>query len=594
MSIRSTATSQRVSSLLVKNLVDNRNSLKLSGLARIKYDKEKKTNFENILHYGDPKEGKLFFEIVTEANLSDTEIIELLRKLRDNIELIKSKNWKIIETILKLNCYEKSAAVVDEFQLFLSDVLTVSNKHALIIIKHIIQWWVPRDNEDYLWINGKPSPGKSEIITYTHKTLLNILDLMPMVIDIVLETIESCFPYFSKPPHVLAGYINNLILFMESKRVFETDLLNLMFKKLLEIDVYASRADIEEANLAYEEEVDMGAEATDDGGVEKEDPENRHPQADTLDLCLRNILDYIQSKSNTERDALFSKILNVFESVILLAHNPHHIQFALFYFTSLKTNYSDDFLKCLWSRVCNPNVLPSVRATCVSYIGSFLARAKFVPLLQVQSMLKDLCLWAHQYIERSDSVKSTHSFKSHLVFYSVCQAIFYLIAFRGKHLTGDNKNLLFLQSLQLSSLVTCQLNPLRVCFPSVVKAFAGLTRSYQLAYCHTIIEKNNRKELATVYGNQHFETPEEILNAYFPFDPLLLKRCATEVRSIYLTYEDCNSSISENIETLKRKRLESMNEENDDIDDFLIECKKNKGMLMDSQFSYEVHPGFHK
>lgn len=152
-------------------------------------------------------------------------------------------------------------------------------------------------------------------------------------------------------------------------------------------------------------------------------------------------------------------------------------------------------------------------------------------------------------------------------------------------------DLLFLQSLQLSSIVTCQLNPLRVCFPSVVKAFAGITRSYQLAYCHTIIEKNNRKELATIYSNNHSETNDEILNIYFPFDPCLLKELANIIKPIYLTYEDCNSSISENLETLKRKRLESCHE--DEIDDFLNENKKIKADI-DSKFSYDSYPGFHK
>lgn len=131
--------------------------------------------------------------------------------------------------------------------------------------------------------------------------------------------------------------------------------------------------------------------------------------------------------------------------------------------------------------------------------------------------------WVHQYIQRSDSVQSNCSLKANLVFFSVCQAIFYVIAFRSRDLTHDKKALLFLQSLQLSAIVGCTFNPLRVCLPAVATAFAGVTRAYQLAYCHAILERNARRKLATVYANE-ISTPEECLETFFPFDPYLLKK----------------------------------------------------------------------
>lgn len=84
------------------------------------------------------------------------------------------------------------------------------------------------------------------------------------------------------------------------------------------------------------------------------------------------------------------------------------------------------------------------------------------------------------------------------------------------------KGILFLQSLQLSGLVTSYLNPLRVCLPVVATIFAGVTRAYQLAYCHAILERNARRKLAMVYVNET-ASPEETLDTIFPFDPYLLK-----------------------------------------------------------------------
>ncbi len=87
----------------------------------------------------------------------------------------------------------------------------------------------------------------------------------------------------------------------------------------------------------------------------------------------------------------------------------------------------------------------------------------------------------------------------------------------------DNASLSFMQNLHLSSIVASQLNPLRVCLPAIATIFAGVTRTYQLAYCHTILERNARRKLATIYMNDN-ELPEECLESIFPFDPYLLKK----------------------------------------------------------------------
>uniref|UniRef100_A0A1A9UWP9 Uncharacterized protein n=1 Tax=Glossina austeni TaxID=7395 RepID=A0A1A9UWP9_GLOAU len=53
--------------------------------------------------------------------------------------------------------------------------------------------------------------------------------------------------------------------------------------------------------------------------------------------------------------------------------------------------------------------------------------------------LKEMRDWCQQYIKGSQLSRSNVSLKSNLVFYSVCQAIFYIIAFRSRDLTVDKK-----------------------------------------------------------------------------------------------------------------------------------------------------------
>lgn len=235
-----------------------------------------------------------------------------------------------------------------------------------------------------------------------------------------------------------------------------------------------------------------------------------------------------------------------------------------------------------------------------------LARAKYIPQGLIKRTLQELCNWAHNYIQKSDSTQNTNFIKAHLVFYAVCEAIFYVIAFRSHDLTSTNENLSFLQSLQLSTLVTCHLNPLRVCQSAVATAFAGVTRAHQLAYCHTILERNARRKLATVYRNEVM-LPEETLDTTFPFDPYLLKKSSEFITKIYQHYqpseaEEVNGSgiHSSPIEQRRRRRIESVNGVSSfDDDDFLNEHKRNKlsdftrNYEKELLFTYGTSPGFH-
>lgn len=79
------------------------------------------------------------------------------------------------------------------------------------------------------------------------------------------------------------------------------------------------------------------------------------------------------------------------------------------------------------------------------------------------------------------------------------------------------------QSLGLGKLVTCRLNPLKPCLPGVAQNFAAVTRTYQLAYCYTVMERNARATLPCV--SQHSGQPLcTRLSTFFPFDPYLLSR----------------------------------------------------------------------
>jgi RNA polymerase I-specific transcription initiation factor RRN3 len=171
--------------------------------------------------------------------------------------------------------------------------------------------------------------------------------------------------------------------------------------------------------------------------------------------------------------------------------------------------------------------------------------------------------------------------KAHVVFYSVCQAIFYIIAFRSRELTRCDRNLEFLLHLDLWPVIKHPLNPLNVCLPAIATIFDNITTKYQILFCHTIIVANASKSLTTVYANEQHR-PEEMLESVFPFDPYLLKKSGKKIHPLYIEYQSEDGIEDEIIDSahnsprrnLKRTRNESTS---CDLEDFIIrEHKKQK------------------
>ena len=104
------------------------------------------------------------------------------------------------------------------------------------------------------------------------------------------------------------------------------------------------------------------------------------------------------------------------------------------------------------------------------------------------------------------------------------------------------KSIDFLTKLGLARIVTCSLNPLKVCLPPVVRNFAAIARHYQLAYCETVIQRNNRLNLPVV-GTKASTTSvigdakPALLDTFFPFDPYRLKESENFVKCHYREYQ---------------------------------------------------------
>ncbi|KAL0617496.1 RNA polymerase I-specific transcription initiation factor RRN3 [Plecturocebus cupreus] len=301
-----------------------------------------------------------------------------------------------------------------------------------------------------------------------------------------------------------------------------------------------------------------------------------HPVAERLDILMSLLLSYMKDVcyvdgkvDNSKTKDLYRNLINIFDKLLLPTHASCHVQFLMFYLCSFKLGFAEAFLEHLWKKLQDPSNPAIIRQAAGNYIGSFLARAKFIPLITVKSCLDLLVNWLHIYLHNQDSgTKAFCDVALHGPFYSACQAVFYTFVFRHKQLLSGNlkEGLQYLQSLNFERIVMSQLNPLKICLPSVVNFFAAITNKYQLVFCYTIIERNNRQMLPVIRSTARgdsVQTCTNPLDTFFPFDPCVLKRSKKFIDPIYQIWEDM--SAEELQEYKKPVKKEIMEDEDDDF-----------------------------
>lgn len=102
--------------------------------------------------------------------------------------------------------------------------------------------------------------------------------------------------------------------------------------------------------------------------------------------------------------SLFSDLKDVFSRIILKTHASSHTQFLVFYLLAIRPGLATIFLEFLRVRKFeNPNCFRDERHNAMAYIGSLLARGKFIPFCHVHSCLEIICSWCNSYLEKQVS-----------------------------------------------------------------------------------------------------------------------------------------------------------------------------------------------
>uniref|UniRef100_A0A8C4GWT0 RRN3 homolog, RNA polymerase I transcription factor n=1 Tax=Dicentrarchus labrax TaxID=13489 RepID=A0A8C4GWT0_DICLA len=509
---------------------------------------------------GDSGDYELLKHQLADPDIKDAQIINWLQEFRSCVTQLTKDHEQLIYTVLRLPWVGRSQAVVEEYMAFLGNLVSAQTVYLCACLKMVVSHFTPSS----------------------------------ALVSLQLITRYEC-------------YVHNLLRVTTYIPSIRRDVLEVIIGMMLKLDVSASRADIEEA----EENTVQNQDPTEEGLFDMDEDMSAdhpsttavmaHPVAERLDTLMAVLMAYVKDvchvngSLHVERTKdLYKDLLSVFDKLILPTHASCHVQYTLFYLCSFRLALAEAFLDHLWKILQSPSQPAVLRQAAAGYLGSFLARAKFIPVLTVRACLDLLLSWIHRYIDSQDSsgTQAYCDISLHGPFYTACQAVFYTLIFRHRAMLEGNmkKGLEYLQSLNLERVVMCQLNPLKVCLPSVTNMFAAITRKYQVVFCYTIIERNNRHVLPVVRssaGGDSVTTNTNPLDSFFPFDPYLLRRSGQLIEPLYQVWEEL-ADTEKNIQILENKNVCVSQGSREDEDDFLCgETPQAEGIVGMTPNSYD-------
>lgn len=347
--------------------------------------------------------------------------------------------------------------------------------------------------------------------------------------------------------------------------------------------------------------------------------------SDKLDSLLALVLDTLQQGSTDSQHIreLYYEVLPVFESTILTTYKSKFVQYCMFLLCGLEAQVTGDaqaannnsesdhnnngndaevhnlgehsilhrdFAAKLLETIMDPYRATLTRQSAACYLASFVSRASYVGAETVCECISALLRWAEAYMNAlaTNTIRAADAREQsdlHSLFYTVCQAAFYIMCFRGPQalryyreavatyelatsrmdsaVTSNDPDTVHpelehinLSAKRWSTICSHELQPLRFCLESVRSEFLHMAHAYELIQ-EQILDKLvvdakrlstgrvNKKAASSIQTAATLEKQRRTggvgglgrgsnpLKSFFPFDPLLLRRSHAFIEPFY-------------------------------------------------------------
>jgi RNA polymerase I-specific transcription initiation factor RRN3 len=319
------------------------------------------------------------------------------------------------------------------------------------------------------------------------------------------------------------------------------------------------------------------------------------------------LFEHIRAQANSTEyggQGVYQMISPVFDSSVLTTHRSKFVQFVVFVVCGLENegvSLDREFAAKLIDIVLDPYRATVTRQSGACYLASFMSRASYVSPETICEAISALLRWAEAYMlslgeygARASDVRDQCDL--HSLFYTVCQASFYMMCFRGTeamqyyrsameyHSTHSVNELepnveipyadlehVDIGPARWAKICGHELQPLRFCLESVRGEFLHVASVFRLlppqllerlaaddlkmstakmstprnkprksAIITTAATLAKRRMKGGVGGLGRGSNP---LDSFFPFDPYLLRRSHIFVDPFYKNWEggvDCH------------------------------------------------------
>eukprot|EP00842_Homolaphlyctis_polyrhiza_P001926 jgi/Hompol1/2734/HPOL_000803-RA len=530
------------------------------------------------------------------AALTPSQLRLYIASLTLNVSQLAAPFQGLVAAVLAVNWLGHESSFVHTYCHFLENLVSAHAVYALPVAKMLVEQ-INNGPQQH------PAMQPSVIFDRIHTSLERILLLVPTGPSFLLPVLTLNFPHKTKPIEMQLFYVRSLLRIINYAPVMRSQILSLIIEGIVQIDVdiqdEIEELDDEELNEIQDtvfsmDDLDMSSSSTttapltptktagvpdqtepavdgydsdDNGGVAliTSDVKGLVEKLDAL-LCLLFQFSIDIHRADAEKGNVlisttnvFDTFLDIFDRVILPVHRLRCTQFLIFYMCSLSKPFSEDMMGLLISRLFAITSPSFIRISSAAYLGSFIARAKYVELSAVRTCLGLLNQFMQNYLDNNEAeVGPRINVERFGVLYATVQAVLYIFCFRWRELmtVGDAPlrgqfppELNDFQRILLSKFV-----PLRVCSETIVQEFARIMHHLDIMYCFPLIGatsssvapasgSNNDMARTSSQSSSNGQTHEvaflviERLDTFFPFDPITLPRCKAHITPLYQDWQ---------------------------------------------------------
>nr|CAG8461358.1 4565_t:CDS:2 [Entrophospora candida] len=480
----------------------------------------------------------------------------------------------LIDVIFNLNWTEHDNNLALAYIMFLSNLISSNpslyqNRVLQMLVQKFAFRRIPNNLEK---INGR-----------VHTAVKSIIKITPNSVDLLYKLIVEEFPHKAEPLYVHITYLKNLLQLLEYTNKLQSDVLQLIFSQLIQIDTeiqgkFNDIKDLEDSIPQYNISLYGDGNNSDSlnsmvyqklstiqtnllsssqshqnndvnyndfnmltGYDDESDGDNMDNTSqmvtildikdllEKLDCMMKLLFDYLSwcYKNTTKKgqEEIYRVLMNVFEKRILHTCKSRYVQFIIFWYVSLDYSFSRRYLTLILRKTFGEQESEIIRFSATQYLASFAARAKFLKKQELRQIFHIVGSWIERYICKYKVSVADKQAKQNKHFYSVLTDIMYIFCYRWSDLA--NKNGWCKETDWIKTILNSNFKPLEMCAQSIVEVFIYITNKVNFLQCNAN------------YRIRHDEEEESLweMSKFFPFDPFGLKTSQHYLNDIYIHWE---------------------------------------------------------